>query len=171
MQAVGVAQYGRLPSIVGRGADLGVAPACMSPNATTVSLPCLTTAGADNGSLWFWDWTSGNSFQQQDTIVQPGSLDSEVLMWDGLWLWCGIILDASQQPGWTADRCSRLNIHGAAAPLHVQAGIYAMSFDVTGSRLVTCEADKSIKMWRPDENATPDSHPIVFKPPKDIKRF
>lgn len=34
-------------------------------------------AGADNGSLWFWDWTSGNSFQQQDTIVQPGSLDSE----------------------------------------------------------------------------------------------
>ena len=34
-------------------------------------------AGADNGSLWFWDWTSGNSFQQQDTIVQPGSLESE----------------------------------------------------------------------------------------------
>lgn len=38
---------------------------------------CPALAGADNGSLWFWDWTSGNSFQQQDTIVQPGSLDSE----------------------------------------------------------------------------------------------
>lgn len=97
-------------------------------NCMAVNQDGVLASGADNGSLWFWDWTSGNSFQQQDTIVQPGSLDSE-------------------------------------------AGIYAMSFDVTGSRLVTCEADKSIKMWRPDENATPDSHPIVFKPPKDIKRF
>jgi hypothetical protein len=46
-----------------------------------------------------------------------------------------------------------------------------MSFDLTGSRLVTCEADKTIKMWKEDENATPESHPIDFKPPKDIKRF
>ena len=37
----------------------------------------VTASGADNGSLWFWDWTSGNAFQQQETIVQPGSLDSE----------------------------------------------------------------------------------------------
>ena len=46
-----------------------------------------------------------------------------------------------------------------------------MSFDLTGSRLVTCEADKTIKMWKEDENATPESHPIDFRPPKDIKRF
>lgn len=51
------------------------------------------------------------------------------------------------------------------------AGIYAMSFDITGSRLVTCEADKTIKMWKEDETATPESHPIDFRPPKDIKRF
>ncbi|KAL8495269.1 hypothetical protein ACS0TY_019427 [Phlomoides rotata] len=31
----------------------------------------LATAG-DNGSLWFWDWTSGHNFQQAQTIVQPG---------------------------------------------------------------------------------------------------
>ena len=37
----------------------------------------LSSAGADNGSLWMWDWTSGNCFQQQDSIVQPGSLESE----------------------------------------------------------------------------------------------
>ena len=46
-----------------------------------------------------------------------------------------------------------------------------MSFDVTGSRLVTCEADKTIKMWKEDETATPESHPIVFQPPSAIKRF
>ena len=46
-----------------------------------------------------------------------------------------------------------------------------MSFDVTGSRLVTCEADKTIKMWKEDETATEASHPIQFVPPRDIKRF
>lgn len=85
-------------------------------------------SGADNGSLWFWDWTSGNSFQQQESVVQPGSLESE-------------------------------------------AGIYAASFDMSGSRLITCEADKTIKMWREDETATPQTHPVQFKPPKDIRRF
>jgi hypothetical protein len=36
---------------------------------------------------------------------------------------------------------------------------------------VTCEADKTIKMWREDINATEETHPVNFKPPKDIKRF
>ncbi|KAI3434463.1 hypothetical protein D9Q98_002540 [Chlorella vulgaris] len=97
-------------------------------NCMAVNQDGVAASGGDNGSLWFWDWTSGNSFQQQDTIVQPGSLDSE-------------------------------------------AGIYAMSFDVTGSRLITCEADKTIKMWKEDETATPQSHPVQFTAPRDIKRF
>lgn len=87
----------------------------------------LATAG-DNGSLWFWDWTSGHNFQQAQTIVQPGSLDSE-------------------------------------------AGIYAMTYDLTGSRLITCEADKTIKMWKEDDSATPETHPLHFKPPRDMRRF
>lgn len=87
----------------------------------------LATAG-DNGSLWFWDWKSGHNFQQAQTVVQPGSLDSE-------------------------------------------AGIYALGYDMTGSRLVTCEADKTVKMWKEDERATPETHPIHFRPPKDMRRF
>ena len=57
--------------------------------------------------------------------------------------------------------------------LDSESGIYAMSFDVTGSRLVTCEADKTIKMWKEDTNATPESHPINFKPPSSssMNRF
>jgi pleiotropic regulator 1 len=85
-------------------------------------------SGGDNGSLWFWDWKSGNCFQQQDTIVQPGSMESE-------------------------------------------SAIFASAFDHTGSRLITCEADKTIKMWREDENATPETHPVVFKPPRDLRRY
>ncbi|XP_047964124.1 protein pleiotropic regulatory locus 1-like [Salvia hispanica] len=87
----------------------------------------LATAG-DNGSLWFWDWTSGHNFQQAQTIVQPGSLESE-------------------------------------------AGIYSIMYDLTGSRLITCEADKTIKMWKEDETATPETHPLHFKPPRDMRRF
>eukprot|EP00878_Enallax_costatus_P003364 GHUV01003573.1.p1 GENE.GHUV01003573.1~~GHUV01003573.1.p1 ORF type:complete len:499 (+),score=159.44 GHUV01003573.1:533-2029(+) len=97
-------------------------------NSMDVNEDGVMATGGDNGSLWFWDWKSGNSFQQQDSIVQPGSLDSE-------------------------------------------AGIYALSYDMSGSRLVTCEADKTIKLWKEDEQATPETHPINFKPPKDIRRF
>ncbi|OMP07914.1 hypothetical protein COLO4_06938 [Corchorus olitorius] len=96
-------------------------------NTMAVSEDGVLATGGDNGSLWFWDWKSGHYFQQAQTIVQPGSLDSE-------------------------------------------AGIYALSYDVTGTRLVTCEADKTIKMWKVDETATEQTHPLNFKPPKEIRR-
>ena len=76
----------------------------------------------------FWDWKSSNNFQATESILQPGSLESE----------CGIL---------------------------------DMSFDQTGSRLITAECDKSIKMWKEVEDATPESHPVNFRPPRIIKRF
>ncbi|KAL3650450.1 hypothetical protein CASFOL_006853 [Castilleja foliolosa] len=97
-------------------------------NSAAVNEEGVLARAGDNGSLWFWDWTSGHNFQQAQTIVQPGSLDSE-------------------------------------------AGIYSITYDLTGSRLITCEADKTIKMWKEDEMATPETHPLHFKPPKDMRRF
>lgn len=55
--------------------------------------------------------------------------------------------------------------------LDSEAGIYALTYDRSGTRLITCEADKTIKMWKEDPMATPETHPIRFKPPKDIKRY
>ncbi|CAM9523311.1 unnamed protein product, partial [Chrysoparadoxa australica] len=77
-------------------------------------------SGGDNGTICLWDYATGHCFQRLETIVQPGSLDSE-------------------------------------------AGIFAMKYDMSGSRLVTCEADKTIKIWKPDEEATPDSHPVDMR--------
>ncbi|CAL54946.1 G-protein beta WD-40 repeat [Ostreococcus tauri] len=55
--------------------------------------------------------------------------------------------------------------------LEAECGIYASTFDLTGSRLITCEADKTIKMWKEDVNATPESNPILpFEPPKNVRR-
>ena len=48
------------------------------------------------------------------------------------------------------------DVCGAVPPwysLESEAGIYDAKFDMTGTRLITCEADKSIKMWRENEEA------------------
>jgi len=97
-------------------------------NALALNRDGVLVSGGDNGSLWFWDWRSGNVFQREQTVVQPGSMEAE-------------------------------------------SAVFAASFDVTGSRLITCEADKTIKFWKEDEEATPETHPIQFKPPRDLRRF
>ncbi|KNB42821.1 hypothetical protein JH06_4788 [Blastocystis sp. subtype 4] len=72
-------------------------------NTISVNRQGLLFAGGDNGMFRFCDWKTGYCFQEERTVVQPGSLDSE-------------------------------------------AGIFASTFDLTGTRLITCEADKSIKV-------------------------
>ncbi|VVT58905.1 uncharacterized protein SAPINGB_P006443 [Magnusiomyces paraingens] len=49
--------------------------------------------------------------------------------------------------------------------LESENGIFASTFDHSGIRLITGEADKSIKIWKEDDQATPESHPgIPWKP-------
>lgn len=53
-----------------------------------------------------------------------------------------------------------------------EAGIFATTFDQSGTRLLSAEADKTVKIFKEDENASEESHPISWKP--DIlkrKRF
>jgi len=57
----------------------------------------------DNGSISFWDYETGTSFQNLSDIPQPGSLEAE-------------------------------------------AGVFCSTFDVTGTRLITGCADKTIKV-------------------------
>ncbi|OQR73303.1 pleiotropic regulator 1-like [Tropilaelaps mercedesae] len=45
-----------------------------------------------------------------------------------------------------------------------EAGIFAMGFDLSGTRLVTCEADKTIKIFKEDETASEETHPINWRP-------
>jgi len=74
-------------------------------------------SGADDGSMNFWDYRTGYTFQKTETVAQPGSLDAE-------------------------------------------NGIFVAEFDLTGTRLITGEADKSIKIWKQGEMATEASHPV-----------
>ena len=44
--------------------------------------------------------------------------------------------------------------------LDAENGIFASQFDHTGTRLITAEADKSIKIWKQDDEASELTHPI-----------
>jgi pleiotropic regulator 1 len=46
--------------------------------------------------------------------------------------------------------------------LDSEACVLAAAFDVTGTRLITCEADKSIKIWKEDPAASERSHPLTW---------
>ena len=48
----------------------------------------------------------------------------------------------------------------ALGSLDAECGIYAAGFDLSGSRLVTCEADKSIKIWKENAASTEDTDPV-----------
>uniref|UniRef100_A0A1A9VA04 Pleiotropic regulator 1 n=1 Tax=Glossina austeni TaxID=7395 RepID=A0A1A9VA04_GLOAU len=45
-----------------------------------------------------------------------------------------------------------------------EAGIFAMAFDQSGSRLITAEADKTIKIYKEDEEASEETHPVNWRP-------
>jgi pleiotropic regulator 1 len=48
--------------------------------------------------------------------------------------------------------------------LDAEQGIFSSTFDKTGLRLITGESDKTIKIWGEDTKATPESHPLKWKP-------
>uniref|UniRef100_T1GN06 Pleiotropic regulator 1 n=1 Tax=Megaselia scalaris TaxID=36166 RepID=T1GN06_MEGSC len=45
-----------------------------------------------------------------------------------------------------------------------EAGIFAMTFDHSGSRLITAEADKTIKIYKEDDEASEETHPVNWRP-------
>ena len=82
----------------------------------------------------------------EDGVVVSGGFNGSMYFWDWKTGYNFQKLETTVQPG----------------SLSSEAGIFASSFDRTGSRFITCEADKSIKVWKEDESATPETHPIVW---------
>ena len=66
-------------------------------------------------------------------IADNGSM----YMWDWLTGYNFQRLQAAAQPG----------------SIDSETGIFALAFDQSGSRLLTCEADKTIKIYKEDETA------------------
>lgn len=50
--------------------------------------------------------------------------------------------------------------------MSAENGIFDLKLDQSGSRLITGECDKTVKIYREDPNATPETHPLNWKAPK-----
>lgn len=72
-----------------------------------------------------------------DDVCVSGGDDGSMRFWDSASGHCFQRHRTMPQPG----------------SLDAEAGIFASTFDLSGSRYITCEADKSIKIWKEDEGA------------------
>ncbi len=61
--------------------------------------------------------------------------------------------------GYNFQRLQTIPQPGSIDP---EMGIYAMKFDHSGSRLITCEADKTIKIYKEDETAVNIIEIVLF---------
>jgi len=61
-------------------------------------------------------------------------------------------------------RYQRLDTTAQPGSLDAELGVFCSTFDKTGLRLISGEADKTIKIWKQDENATEETHPLDWKP-------
>ena len=80
----------------------------------------------------------------EDGVLVSGGDDGSLRFWDYGTGYCFQDTSTVAQPG----------------SLEAENGIYATAFDLTGTRLVTCEADKTVKIWKQDDDASDASHPI-----------
>lgn len=72
----------------------------------------------------------------------------------------------------TGHKFQELRTTPLPGSLDSESGILTSSFDKTGMRLITGEADKSIKIWREDPDATEKSNPgIEFNPENYRRRY
>jgi len=46
--------------------------------------------------------------------------------------------------------------------LSSESAIFDIMFDRSSLRMITAECDKTIKIWKEDETATPETHPICY---------
>lgn len=127
------------------------------------------SASADNIKTWalpdgrFMRNLSGEHHEKlvnalavnEDGVLISGGDDGSVSFWDYAGAHCFQTEQTVVQPG----------------SLACEAGIYAMTFDHSGSRLITCEADKTIKMWKEDSSATEQTHPLNWAPDLNPKRY
>uniref|UniRef100_A0A0K0DXD0 Pleiotropic regulator 1 n=1 Tax=Strongyloides stercoralis TaxID=6248 RepID=A0A0K0DXD0_STRER len=66
---------------------------------------------------------------------------------------------------WNSGFCFQQDqVKAQPGSIDSESGIFCLTFDKSGSRLITGDADKSIKMYKEDLTATEESHPLQWRP-------
>lgn len=56
-----------------------------------------------------------------------------------------------------------ISLHNVSIYVFIYVSIYVSVVPCIYSRLLTCEADKTIKIWKENTDATEDTHPVDMK--------
>ncbi|KAM0806866.1 putative Pre-mRNA splicing protein [Seiridium cardinale] len=127
-----------------------------------------TFASASTGSIKQWKCPEGafmQNFDGHNAVINSLAANEEVLFSGG---------DNGSMSFWdwkSGHRYQSLDSIAQPGSLDAEAGIMSSTFDQTGLRLIVGEADKTIKIWKPDPNATPDTHPLEWKPTLGRQRY
>ncbi|KAK2745282.1 pre-mRNA-splicing factor prp46 [Myotisia sp. PD_48] len=137
--------------------------------ALTVHPKEFTFASGSAGSIKQWKCPEGafmQNFEGQNAIINTLSVNEDNVLFSGA--------DNGSMSFWdwkTGHRFQSLDTIAQPGSLDAEAGIMASTFDRTGLRLICGEADKTIKIWKPDDEATPESHPLDWKPTLGRKKY
>ncbi|KAK4230709.1 putative pre-mRNA-splicing factor prp46 [Podospora fimiseda] len=121
-----------------------------------------TFATGSTGSIKQWKCPEGafmQNFEGHNAIINSLSVNSENVLFSGG--------DNGSMSFWdwkTGHRFQALDTTAQPGSLDAESGIMSSMFDLSGSRLICGEADKTIKIWKEDPDATPQTHPIDWKP-------
>ncbi|KAK1503201.1 WD domain-containing protein [Colletotrichum costaricense] len=128
-----------------------------------------TFASGSTGSIKQWKCPEGafmQNFDGHNAIINTLSVNQENVLFSGG--------DNGSMSFWdwkTGHRFQALDTTAQPGSLDAEAGIMSSTFDRSGLRLICGEADKTIKIWKQDEKATPESHPIVWQPTLARRKF
>ena len=119
-------------------------------------------ASASPDNIKQWKFPDGNFLQNlaghnsiincmavsSDNVLVTGGDNGTMYFWDWKTGYNFQRFQATVQPG----------------SLDSEAGVFAMTFDQSQSRLITCEADKTVKIYKEDDTATEETHPVNWRP-------
>ncbi|KAL8712258.1 MAG: hypothetical protein Q9220_003409 [cf. Caloplaca sp. 1 TL-2023] len=128
-----------------------------------------TFASASTGSIKQWKCPEGafmQNFEGQNAVINTMSVNEDNVLFSGgdngsisFWDWK------------TGHRYQHLDTTAQPGSLEAETGLMSSTFDRTGLRLICGEADKTIKVWKQDEEATPETHPLDWKPTLGRQKF
>jgi pleiotropic regulator 1 len=128
-----------------------------------------TFASASPGQIKQWLLPEGQfmqNFEGHNAVINTLAVNEDNVMFSGG--------DNGSVAFWDWKTGHRFQYEDSLAQpgsLDAEAGVMSSTFDLTGLRLITGEADKTIKMWKPDDNATEETHPLDWRPTLGRQKF
>eukprot|EP01135_Chromosphaera_perkinsii_P007377 Nk52_evm25s805 gene=Nk52_evmTU25s805 len=119
-----------------------------------------TFASAAPGSIKQWKCPRGDFLQNirgHNTVLNALALNSDNVLVSGGDN--GTMQFHDWKSGYTFQKYDCISQPGT---LDSESGVMAMTFDMSGSRLITGEGDKTIKVFKEDDTATEETHPIQW---------